>query len=69
MYVSPVHAVMTLHNVETNEEIRDYKATAKDLLRTAKDNIIGMEGSASKKRLTEQREAAWDSLQKHRSGV
>lgn len=58
---------MVLHNVETNEEIWDYKATDKDLERVVKDNIVGLEGIAAKKKATADREQAWESLIKGRS--
>lgn len=67
--MSPVHAVMMFHNVETNEEIWDYKATDKDLLRVVKDNIVGTEGIEAKKRAAEDREAEWEKLLRDRSSV
>lgn len=69
MYVSPIHAIMMFHNVETNEEIWDYKATDKDLLRVVKDNIVGMEGIEAKKRAAEDREAEWEKLLRDRSAT
>lgn len=64
--MSPVHAIMTLHNVETNEVLWDYKATGKDLLRVVRDNIVGQEGIAAKKRVAEEREQGWEKLLKDR---
>lgn len=66
MYISPVHAIMILHNVETNEELWDYKATDADLVRVVKDNIVGFEGIAAKKRAAEERQQAWEGLLKDR---
>lgn len=66
MYVSPVHAIMILHNVETNEELWDYKTTDKDLVRVVKDSIVGQEGIAAKKRAGKAREQEWETLLKDR---
>lgn len=66
MYVSPKHAIMIFHNVETNEEIWDYKATDKDLLRVVKDNLVGLEGITAKTRVTKEREQAWEQLLRDR---
>lgn len=62
MYVSPVHAIMIFHNVETNEEIWDYKATKDDLLRVVRDNIVGVEGIDAKKKSARERETDWENL-------
>ncbi|CAM9944551.1 unnamed protein product, partial [Ectocarpus sp. 6 AP-2014] len=69
MYVSPVHAIMTFHNVETNEMLWDYKATEKDLLRVVKDNIVGLEGIEAKKRAVEDREKDWEELLRNRAAT
>ncbi|CAM9266001.1 unnamed protein product, partial [Scytosiphon promiscuus] len=69
MYVSPVHAIMMFHNVETNEEIWDYQATDKDLLRVVKDNIVGTEGIEAKQRAAEDREAEWEKLLRDRAAT
>lgn len=66
MYVSPVHAIMIFHNVETNEEIWDYKATDKDLLRVVRDNIVGVEGIEEKKNSAMEREKDWENLLRNR---
>lgn len=66
MYVSPVHAVMIFHNVETNEEIWDYKATDDDLLRVVKDNLVGEGGIEAKKAAAEEREREWEQLLRDR---
>ena len=66
MYVSPVHAIMILHNIETNEEIWDYKAADKDLERVVRDNIVVLEGIASKERAAKERKEAWENLIKTR---
>ena len=66
MYISPIHAVMVLHNVETNEEIWDYKATDPDLLRVVEGNIIGLAGIKAKARAAEEREQEWEKLTMNR---
>lgn len=66
MYVSPVHAIMIFHHVETNEILWDYKATEKDLLRVVKENIVGLEGIEAKKRAIEDREKEWEELLRNR---
>lgn len=66
MYISPVHAIMTLHNVKTNEVIWDYKAKEKDLLRVVEDIIVAQEGISSKTRMAKEREEAWEQLQRDR---
>lgn len=66
MYISPVHAIMILHNIETNEEIWDYKATTKDLERVVRDNIVELEGIAAKEKAVEERKAAWENLLENR---
>lgn len=66
MYISPIHAVMVLHNVETNEEVWDYKATELDLLRVVKDNIVGLGGITAKARAAKEREQEWDKLLRDR---
>ena len=43
MYVSPVHGVMTLHNIRTGEQIWDYRAKPSDLERVAIDLILTAE--------------------------
>lgn len=68
MYVSPTHAIMILHNVETSEELWDYKAKDSDLKRVVKDNIVGLEGIMSKTRVSAEHELAWENLQKDRLG-
>lgn len=67
MYISPIHAVMVLHNVETNEEIWDYKATDADLLRVVEGNIVGLGGIAAKARAAKERELEWEKLTRDRS--
>lgn len=69
MYVSPVHAVMIFHNVETGEELWDYKTTNDDLLRVVKANLVGTEGIASKQRVAAERELAWENHQRSRLEV
>lgn len=69
MYVSPVHAIMIFHNVETNEEIWDYKATDKDLVRVVKDNIVGVGGIEAKKAAAIEREKEWQELLRNRCVV
>lgn len=66
MYVSPVHAIMIFHNVETNEEVWDYKATDADLLRVVRDNIIGAAGIDAKKNSAMEREQDWENLLRNR---
>lgn len=66
MYVSPVHAIMIFHNVETNQEIWDYKATDDDLVRVVKDNIVGVGGIEAKKAAAEEREREWGELLRKR---
>ena len=66
MYVSPVHAIMILHNVETNEEIWDYKATDNDLKRVVVDNIVAIDGIAAKKKALQKRQEAWPRLLRDR---
>lgn len=66
MYVSPVHAVMIFHNVETNEEIWDYKAKDKDLLRVVEDNIVGLEGISAKAAAVEEQAQEWEKLLRDR---
>lgn len=58
---------MILHNVETNEEIWDYKATDKDLIRVVKDNIVGLDGIEAKERAVREREQEWEKLVRDRS--
>lgn len=66
MYISPIHAVMVLHNVETNEEVWDYKAVDADLLRVVKDNIVGLGGITAKARAAKEREQEWEKLLRDR---
>lgn len=66
MYVSPAHAIMTLHNVETNEVIWDYKARDKDLLRVVRDEIVAHEGIEARKAFAVERQEAWERLQRDR---
>lgn len=66
MYVPPVHAVMIFHNVETNEEIWDYKATDADLKRVVSDNIVGVAGIEAKKAAAVEREKEWEELLRNR---
>ena len=66
MYVSPVHAIMIFHNVETNEEIWDYKAKDGDLQRVVKENIVGVVGIEAKKAAAAQREREWEELLRDR---
>lgn len=67
MYVSPVHAIMILHNIETNEEIWDYKATDKALERVVRENIVELEGIAAKNKASEERKEAWENMIRTRS--
>ncbi|CAM9408593.1 unnamed protein product, partial [Choristocarpus tenellus] len=69
MYVNPVHAIMTLHNIKTNEEIWDYKATDKDLLRVVYDTIVGMEGIKAREASAVERAKNWDQLQQERAAL
>ncbi|CAM9385906.1 unnamed protein product [Chrysoparadoxa australica] len=61
MYVNPIHAIMTFHNLETDEQIWDYKATDVDLLRVVKDNMIGVEAMKEREKAKKMREEAWQS--------
>ena len=66
MYISPIHAIMVLHNVETSEEIWDYKATELDLLRVVKDNIVGLGVITAKAKAAKEREQEWENLLRDR---
>lgn len=66
MYVSPVHAIMVLHNVKTNVVIWDYKAKDQDLVPVVRDIIVGDAGAEAKKRIALERTKAWEQNERER---
>ncbi|CAM9489006.1 unnamed protein product, partial [Discosporangium mesarthrocarpum] len=69
MYVSIVHAVMIFHNVETNEEIWDYKAKDSDLMRVVRDNFVGVVGFKAKEEVTREKEKDWEDRHRGRAAA
>ncbi|CAM9553623.1 unnamed protein product, partial [Phaeothamnion confervicola] len=64
MYVHPIHAVMTFHNVQTDEEIWDYRATNEQLMRVVMDTLTGRDETRARAKAAAAKAADWEERQR-----